>query len=546
MALAFRERDLCAQENDLNPRKMLTAAATALLLVSSTSQSHADGGEDQLGRVKFTSSCDPKVQPLLETGVAMLHSFWYRAAETTFRDVLAQDSTCSIANWGIAAILMQNPLAGTGASANGAAAAQAAIDQGRRVSPKTQRERDYIEAVAAYYQDFSTRSERSRQESRAKAFEALAARYPDDDEARIFSALYIAGTQSQADQTFAAYLKAAAILEKLFVKYPDHPGVAHYLIHSYDAPPIARQGLPAARRYASIAPAAPHALHMPSHIFTRVGAWEDSVATNARSAAVAKKGGDGLEAYHASDYAVYAYLQLARDGDAQREMEEALKVTDNNPTAIAAPYAIAAMPARYAMERGAWREAMQLQPRPNKFLFTDAITHFARALGAARSGDTAAAEKDAGELARLHRALEDAKSNYWATEVEIQRLAVAGWIALARDKTDEALKFMRAAADLEDRNEKHIVTPGRIVPARELLGEMLLELKQPAQALKEFEASQVREPNRFRGYYGAASAAEQSGDAAKARTYYARLMELAARGDRRPELQQAKTWLARN
>jgi tetratricopeptide (TPR) repeat protein len=341
-------------------------------------------------------------------------------------------------------------------------------------------------------------------------------------------------------------LKAAAILEKLFVKYPDHPGVAHYLIHSYDAPPVARQGLPAARRYASIAPAAPHALHMPSHIFTRVGAWEDSVATNTRSAAVAKKGGDGLEAYHASDYAVYAYLQLARDSDAQREMEEALKVTDNNPTAIAAPYAIAAMPARYAMERGAWREAMQLQPQPTQILFPDAITYFARALGAARSGDTAAAEKDAGELARLHRALEDAKNNYWATEVEIQRLAVAGWIALARDKTDEALKFMRAAADLEDRNEKHIVTPGRIVPARELLGEMLLELKQPAQALKEFEASQVREPNRFRGYYGAARAAEQSGDTAKARTYYARLMELAARGDRRPELQQAKTWLALN
>jgi tetratricopeptide (TPR) repeat protein len=533
------------KENDLNLRKLLTAVTTALLLASGTAQSRADEGKDQLGRVKFANSCDPKVQPLLETGVAMLHSFWYRAAEATFRDVLAQDPTCTIANWGIAAILMQNPLAGTGASAKGAAAAQAAIDQGRRVSPRTQRERDYIEAVAAYYQDFSTRSERSRQESRAKAFEALAARYPDDDEAQIFSALYIAGTQSQADQTFAAYLKAAAILEKLFVKYPDHPGVAHYLIHSYDAPPIAKQGLPAARRYASIAPAAPHALHMPSHIFTRVGAWEDSVATNARSAAVAKKGGDGLEAYHASDYSVYAYLQLGRDSDAKREMEEALKVTDNNPTAIAASYAIAAMPARYAMERGAWREAMQLQPQPNKFLFTDAITHFARALGAARSGDTAAAEKDAAELARLHRALEDAKNNYWATEVEIQRLAVAGWIALTQDKTDEALKFMRAAADLEDKNEKHIVTPGRIVPARELLGEMLLELKQPAQALKEFEASQVREPNRFRGYYGAARAAEAAGDRRKAADYYARLMELSKKADsQRPELALARAYVA--
>ncbi|HTE16460.1 MAG TPA: hypothetical protein VK642_15415, partial [Burkholderiales bacterium] len=274
----------------MNSRKLFVTLSAALMLVSSAAQSHEDEGKGQLGRVKFTNSCDPKAQPLLETGVAMLHSFWYSAAEKTFRDVLAQDPSCTIANWGIAAILMSNPLAGVGASPKNAAIAQEAIDQGRRVSPKTQRERDYIEAVAAYYEDWSKRPERARQAARAKAFEELAARYPDDDEARIFSALYIAGTQSQADQTFAAYLKAAAILEKMFVKYPDHPGVAHYLIHSYDAPPIAKQGLPAAWRYASIAPAAPHALHMPSHIFTRVGAWEDSAATNGRSAAVAKKG----------------------------------------------------------------------------------------------------------------------------------------------------------------------------------------------------------------------------------------------------------------
>jgi tetratricopeptide (TPR) repeat protein len=320
--------------------------------------------------------------------------------------------------------------------------------------------------------------------------------------------------------------------------------VAHYLIHSYDAPPIAKQGLPAARRYASIAPAAPHALHMPSHIFTRVGAWEDSVATNRRAAEVAKEGGETDQAYHASDYAVYAYLQLARDGDARREMEEALKVTGTSP-AQAIPYSIAAMPARYAMERGAWREAMQLQPQPTKFLFTDAITYFARALGAARSGDIAAAEKDAEELARLHKALQDVKNNYWATEVEIQRLAVAGWIALAQGKTDDALKLMRAAADLEDKNEKHIVTPGRIVPARELLGEMLLELKQPALALTEFEASQVREPNRFRGYYGAARAAEAAGDRQKARAYFAKLVDLSKNADSvRPELARAKAYLA--
>jgi tetratricopeptide (TPR) repeat protein len=529
----------------MHPRKLLTAVSTALLLVSGSAQSHEGDGKGQLGRVKFTSSCNPKVQPLLETGVAMLHSFWYSAAEKTFRDVLARDPSCAIANWGIAAILMSNPLAGQGASPKNVEAAQAAIDQGRRVPPKTQRERDYIEAVAAYYQDFSTRSERSRQESRAKAFEALAARYPDDDEAQIFSALYIAGTQSQADQTYAAYLKAAAILEKQFVKYPDHPGVAHYLIHSYDAPPIAKQGLPAARRYASIAPAAPHALHMPSHIFTRVGDWEDSVATNRRSAEAARNGGEPNEAYHATDYAVYALLQLARDNDAKREMEEVFKVTDFNPGIRTAPYAIAAMPARYAVERGAWREAMQLQPQPTRHSYTDAITYFARALGAARSGDTAAAEKDAAELARLHKALLDAKDNYWATEVEVQRLAIAGWIAHAQGKPDDALKFMRAAADLEDRNEKSIVTPGRILPARELLGDMLLELKQPAQALKEFEASHVREPNRFRGYDGAARAAEAAGDRRKAADYYAKLTALAKNADsQRPELARARAYVA--
>ena len=429
-----------------------------------------------------------------------------------------------------------------GASPKGAAAAQAAIDQGRRVSPKTQRERDYIEAVAAYYQDFSTRPERSRQESRAKAFEALAARYPDDDEAQIFSALYIAGTQSQADQTFAAYLKAAAILETLFVKYPEHPGVAHYLIHSYDAPPIARQGLPAARRYASIAPAAPHALHMPSHIFTRVGAWEDSIATNRPlGGRWRKREANPTRRITPATMPCTPTCNWRATATPGAKWRKCSRLPTSTRRHVPRPYAIAAMPARYAMERGAWREAMQLQPQPTKFLFTDAITYFARALGAARSGDTAAAEKDAEELARLHKALQDAKDNYWATEVEIQRLAVAGWIALAQGKTDDALKFMRAAADLEDKNEKSIVTPGRIVPARELLGEMLLELKQPALALKEFEASQVREPNRFRGYYGAARAAEAAGDRRKAADYYGKLMELTKNGESpRPELARAR------
>jgi tetratricopeptide (TPR) repeat protein len=498
--------------------------------------------EDKLGKVGFPTSCDPKVQAQFERGVAMLHSFWYSAGDKMFRDVLAQDPSCAIATWGIAALLMSNPLAGVGSSPKGAAQAQAAIDQGRKIGAKTQRERDYIEAVAAYYEDWTNRYENDRQKSRAKAYEALAARYPDDDEAQIFYALYLAGTQSQAEQTFATYLKSASILEKQFTKYPDHPGVAHYLIHSYDAPPIAQKGLPAARRYASIAPAAPHALHMPSHIFTRVGAWADSAATNQRSAETAKKGNDKDEQMHALDYMLYAYLQLARDNDARLAMEEAALVSGFIRNA--GPYAFAAIPARYAIERGDWSGAMKLQPIVNDFHYTEALTRFARALGAARSGDSASAETEVGHLARLRDALKAAKNEYWATEVEISRLAASAWTALALGKKDEAVKLMRSAADMEDKNEKHIVTPGRIVPARELLGQMLLELKRPAEALKEFEASQIREPNRFHGFAGAAKAAAQSGNSVKAKQHYSRLIELVGKGGPRPELEQAKTFLA--
>jgi tetratricopeptide (TPR) repeat protein len=505
---------------------LATLAALAAALAGPTRAHDAEEGKGKLGTVRFANSCDAKVQTELQRAVAMLHSFWFSAGEKTFRQVLDKDPACGIATFGIAAVLMNNPLAGQGALPKAAELAQAAIEQGRRVGAGTQRERDYIEAVAAYYADFSNRPERARQASRAQAFEALSAKYPDDDEAQIFAALYLAGTQSQADQTYAAYLKAAAVLERQFVKYPDHPGVAHYLIHCYDAPPIAARGLSAARRYAGIAPDAPHALHMPSHIFTRVGAWQDSVDTNHRSAAVAVQDGDSASAFHAADYMVYAQLQMGQDGAARRVMDEFKSARGVGLPQLAGPYAAVAMPARAALERGDWAAASQLPITHTAFPFCDAITAFARTLGAARLGDATAAEKEAQPLAMQHQALLDAKNNYWATEVEVQRVASAAWIAHARGQHEEALRLMRAAADLEDRNEKHIVTPGRIVPARELLGEMLLELKQPAAALKEFEQSQLREPNRLRGYAGAAAAAEAAGLADKARTQYGRLIEL--------------------
>src|SRR5580704_16750032 len=353
----------------MNPPMRITALALALSLGSAGFG--ASQPKEQLGTVDFPNSCTPAVQETFQRSVAMLHSFSYGPGERAFRDVLAQDPSCVIATWGIAAILMNNPLASIGPPKEWAERAQAAIDEGRRIGAKTARERDYIEAVAAYYEDWANRPERTRQQNRAKAFEALAARYPTDDEAQIFYALYLASTQSLSDQTYKAYLTAADILEKQFVKHPDHPGVAHYLIHSYDAPPIAAKGVPAARRYASIAPAAPHALHMPSHIFTRVGLWTESAETNARSAASARRDGDGDEQAHAMDYMVYAYLQLARDTDARRVIDERGQVV--RFARFAAPYALAAMPARYTVERGDWAAAAKLEPTVSAFPFTEAL-----------------------------------------------------------------------------------------------------------------------------------------------------------------------------
>ena len=524
----------------------LALLSALVLAIQPPAQAHdEDSKSGPLGKVSFANSCDPKVQPTLERGVAMLHSFWYSEGEKTFRAVLKDDPSCAIATWGIASVLMSNALAGQGATPQGAEQAQAAIDEGRRIGAKTERERDFLEAVAAYYKDFSTRPERDRQATRAKAYEALAQRYPADDEAQIFYALYNAATQSQTDQTYAAYLKSAAILEEQFKKSPDHPGVAHYLIHSYDAPPLAEKGLAAARRYAGIAPAAPHALHMPSHIFTRVGSWQESAATNQRSRDVAKAAGDADEAYHAVDYMVYAYLQLARDAQARQTIDDVMKVGGTSPRFVA-PYAMASLPARYAFERGAWQEAANLKATTTAYPYVDSITVFARSVGAARSGDLDSARKDAEQLEAHHKALLAAKNAYWAAEVEVQRLAAAGWIALGEAKPDDALKFMLAAADLEDRSDKHIVTPGRIVPARELLGEMLLELKQPDAALKAFETSQKREPNRFRNLLGSARAAEMAGDRARAVSYYAKLAALGKDADTpRPELVRAKTYAQR-
>jgi tetratricopeptide (TPR) repeat protein len=521
-----------------------TAAVASLFAIAAVAHAHDDNTAstgDKLGKVNFQNSCSPKVQQKLQRGVAMLHSFWWPAGEQAFQEIAAEDPSCAIAAWGFASILMYNPFVG-GTAAGDVARAQEALAKGRQMGAKSQREKDYLEAVAAYWEDFANRNERQRALARSKAYEALAAKYPKDDEAQIFHALYLIPIQERSDQTYKDVLRAAAILEKQFAKHPNHPGVAHYLIHSYDAPPLAQKGLSSAKRYASIAPAAPHAQHMPSHIFTRVGAWQDSAASNRRSADAAVKTKEGDDALHALDYVVYAYLQLARDNDARKTVNEATGIVGHTPRFIA-PYALAAMPARLAVERGAWREAAQLQPVQTKFPFVDAVYYQARAIGAARMGDAAAAKADLEQITKRRDALREAKNDYWATEVEVMRLSAAAWTSLAEGKNDEALSLMRAAADMEDKNEKHPVTPGRLLPAREMLGEMLMELKRPAEAVKEYEQSQKREPGRFRGLYGAALAAEMAGDSKSARQYYGRLVQIAGKGEPRAELTLARAYL---
>ena len=503
----------------------------------------ADGKPpERLGHVSFANSCSAAVQPSFERAVALLHSFWFRESEKAFRDVLDRDTSCAIATWGIATVLIGNTFA-TGPTPAQAQQAKEAIERGRAIGAKTERERLFIDAVAAYYEHYPEQPHRARMQSLSDVFEHVAARFPEDDEAQIFSALYLASTQDPSEQTFAVTLKAAAILEAQFKKHPDHPGVAHYLIHSYDYPPIAEKGLAAARRYAAIAPSAPHALHMPSHIFTRVGAWSDSADSNLQSANVAKAEKEFNNQLHAMDYMVYAYLQMGRDGDALRLVEEAPGVHGDDQI-LSTPYALAAIPARYALERGEWSEAAHLQPQQTRFRLTTAITYFARAIGAARSGAADAAEADVQELARIVDALNAAKNKYWATEVEVQRLGAAAWVAYARGDRQTALQLMQSAAALEDKSEKAAVSPGRLVPAHELLGDMLLESNRPGDALAEYERALVRDPNRFRSLYGAGLAAATAGKRDQARLYWSRLSDMAGSGELRPETRKARQWLA--
>jgi hypothetical protein len=515
----------------------------ALVFALTAAIAAAAGQSGDLGAVEFPNSCAEGVQPPLQRAVALLHSFWWDRAEGAFRDVLKEDPSCSIASWGIAAVRIGNPF-GTGPGPEDAEAGQAALAQAGQTPAKTERERDYVKAVAAYYDGVPAKPHRAQLRALSDAFEGLAVKYRDDDETQIFSGLYLVATQEPSDKSLGRAKRAIVMLNEQFAKHPNHPGVAHYLIHANDFPPIAGQGLPAANCYAGIAPAAPHALHMPSHIFTRVGLWHQSADTNRKSRDAAKLAGAISEQLHAYDYWAYADLQLARDSEAR----EIVALSGQLSEAGRAPdYARAAIPARFAIERAEWKEAAELpSPDDSKFPYTSAIRFFARGLGAARTGHPEAAEQDLTRLHDAQMAMAAAHDSYWAAEVEVQELALNAWISHARGDRAEALKLMHAAADKEDLSEKSGVSPGRVVPARELLGDMLLEDGQVLDALLAYETSQKRDPKRFRGLWGAGQAAEVSGERDKARTYYAQLVDMAGAGEPRAELAAARDWLAKH
>jgi hypothetical protein len=516
------------------------AAAVAGLPLTQPAFGQLD--DTKLGTVHFETSCKPEAQKHFNRAMLYQHSFWYRASQQVFEDVLKADPECGIAYWGIALSLLWNPHVPTPAKnlADGAAM----IAKGKSVGAKSERERDYIDALAVMYADHEKVDHRTRIVAYAKAMEALAQRYPKDDEAQIHYALALNTSASPADKTYASQLKGAAILEPIAKRQPQHPGVAHYLIHLYDYPPIAEKGLNAARLYAKIAPGAAHAQHMPSHIFTRVGYWKESIASNKVAQRVAKESADFHDQLHAMDYQVYAYLQLGQDKQAKAVLDDMTTVAGFTETFLVGPYALAVSPARYAVERGDWKAAAELQVRPSPLAHVQAMTHFARALGAARSGHPEAAKPDIAKLGELRDKLRQAKDAYWSEQVDIQAQVASAAVLYAEGKHDDGLTAMSAAADAEDKTEKHPVTPGVPKPARELYGVMLLERGMAKEALAAFEATLKKEPNRLGAYVGAAKAAEKSGDKVKAREYSHKIVTIAGGADEtRTEVADARAFL---
>jgi tetratricopeptide (TPR) repeat protein len=509
---------------------------------------HAAGNPEQLGTVAFENSCAPDVQKPLAQALAMLHSFWYEAARKQFAAAAQEDQKCAIAWWGVAMSHWQPLWEPRGPVPEAFQAGLAAIHKAREIGG-TPRERAYIAALESFFARAEAVDHRDRVVAYEEAMQKLHASYAQDDEARVFYALSLLGsaTSLPPDKTYRRQKRAGELLMPVFRDRPNHPGVAHYIIHAYDYPPLAKSALEAARRYAKIAPDSPHAQHMPSHIFTRLGLWDDSIASNRNVIEVARKHGVAGEELHAMDYLVFAHLQKGEDELARRVMDQMPAVPQGAVLYFAAVYAHAAIPARYAVERRRWTEAAALAvPKGfpgGRYAWADATISFARALGAARTGGLVQARQDVEKLETFRRTLERHKEDYWARQVEVQRRAAAAWLALAENRREAALELMRSAAALEDTADKHPVTPGQILSAHDLLGQMLLELQRPDEALAEFQAALRAEPRRFGALYGAGRAAELAGQGDLARRLYAELIEVAP-GSRRHEVRHAQAYLA--
>jgi hypothetical protein len=496
---------------------------------------HAAHKGEKLGTVHFPTSCAPVVAPQLNRAVALLHSFEFGGSIRAFEGVLAADSTCAMAHWGIALSRWTNPMSATNRApallARGRSAAEAAA---RHAVRGTDRERGYIDAVATLYRDYETVDQRTRIANYERAMADLVARHPDDTEAKIFHAIALVAAAPPTDKSYANQKRAGSTLESLWARQPDHPGLAHYIIHTYDLPALAPAAAAAARRYADIAPVVAHAQHMPSHTFTRLGMWDASTRANQRSAEAALRDTSIAEVLHASDYMMYANLQMRREAAARAILQGLPALAARfDPTAIrgAAPgsagvFALAAIPARYALERGAWAEAVALVPKATAFPYAEAMTYFARALGAARLKRVPMARESSDSLDAIARRLTEQNEPYWAEQVQIQRLGAQAWLALAEGRSAEALTHMTEAAKREDATEKSAVTPGPLAPARELLGDMLMELERPADALAEYRRTLAKEPGRYRALDGARRAATATGQSAEAAKYSAEIARL--------------------
>jgi len=529
------------------------AFSLATIAASAQQHEHAAAPLERLGTVTFTNSCNAAAQAPFNRGIALLHSFEFGRAIAAFDEAIQSDPSCGIALWGIALSRWSNPFAPGIRSGAQLTQGRDAVDRARAAGAKTERERGFIDAVALLYTDAGSANQQTRVVAYRDAMAALSARDPQDIEASIFYALALTAAEEPTDKTYASRLKAGALLERLFVQQPQHPGLAHYIIHSYDVPALADKALEAAKRYATIAPSAPHALHMPSHTFTRVGYWQASIDANIASADVARRDRSTAEELHAYDYQTYAYLQTAQDRAAKTLLDGLPAVAARfDPDAIggAAPgsagvFALAAIPARYALERQAWTEAVALEPHASKFPYAEAMTYFARGIGAAHMKNLAVARDAIFHLDEIRGQLARSDEAYWSEQVEIQRRGASAWTALAEGRADAALDEMRTAVAREDATEKSAVTPGPLAPARELLGDLLMELKRPADALVEYETTLKKEPNRFRALVGAARAARLSNNEAAARRYYDMLVKMCEKADRpaRAELIEARAFL---